>query len=207
LPRQDRQALERTLDQVFRRLPTPAAGFRRDVEGDDREVTSSAAPRAADGGWLVPAAARSTRLYASHGANDEDLELEITVYVNQEASLSDPLGSAGGALDMDVRDEAPVVRHSLAGIDEYRVKLPFTDEDRANALTVVRIYVAIPDAKPYLSALAQGRRPPESPWEGATAKRASQVRTIVVEFYGPAREVDRLAEKTAIAPLRELISR
>jgi hypothetical protein len=33
------------------------------------------------------------------------------------------------------------------------------------------------------------------------------VRTIVVEYHGPAREVDRLAEKTAIAPLRELISR
>lgn len=206
VPRRDRTALEKTLRDVFETLPAPRKSYRRDREADDREVAARTPPRTEDGSWRFPAGARATRSYARSFRSGETLELEITVYLNLESSLSDPLGSAGGSLRVEMRDKAPVVRHSLAGIDESRLEMPLTAEQTSNALTVVRAYIAVPEATDYLIDLAQGRRPSENPWQGATVKRPSDVRTIVVEYHGPAVEVDRLSDSTHVAELRALLT-
>lgn len=209
IPAKDRKALEGTLNKVLQLLPAPAKEFRRDREGDSREIAATAPPRTAEGAWRVPAGARTGRVYVKRsGAGDDAAEtrLEVNVYVNLETTLSDPLGSAGGSLRVDLRDEAPFARHSLAGIDATRVALPLTEEEKANSLTVVRAYIAVPEADNYLADVIQGRRPDRSPWDGTQAKSASEVRTIVVEYHGPASEVQRLADATPVPKLRALLT-
>jgi hypothetical protein len=209
IPAKDRKALETTLDKVLQLLPAPAKEFRRDREGDSREVAANAPPKTADGAWRVPAGARTGRVYVKRAGTGDDAEetrLEVNVYVNLEATLSDPLGSAGGSLRVDLRDEAPFARHSLAGIDAARVELPLTEEEKANSLTVVRAYIATPEADGYLADVIQGRRPDRSPWDGTQAKSASEVRTIVVEYHGPASEVERLAAATPVPKIRALLT-
>jgi len=206
VPEKDRAKLETSLQEVFDLLPVPLKAFRRDKDGDDRDIASKTPPRTEDGAWRFPAGARATRVFTRASDDGESLGLEITVYVNLEKSLSDPLGSAGGSMRIDMLEEAPIARHSLASIDESQVGLPLDKTQRDNALTVVRAYVATPEATPYLSDLAQGRRPAQDPWAGANPKRPSEIRTIVVEYHGPAAEVDRLAAATPVAKLRKLLT-
>ncbi|HSQ59181.1 MAG TPA: hypothetical protein VLT84_01905 [Acidobacteriota bacterium] len=209
IPAKDQKALEGALDKVLRLLPAPAKEFRHDREGDSREVAATAPPKTADGAWRVPAGAQAGRVYVKRdGTGDDAVEtrVEVNVYLNLETTLSDPLGSAGGSLRVDLKDEAPFARHSLAGIDATRVALPLTEEEKANSLTVVRAYIAAPEADGYLADVIQGRRPDRSPWDGTQAKSASEVRTIVVEFHGPASEVERLAAATPVLKLRALLT-
>jgi hypothetical protein len=206
LPGEDKKALEQALDRVFDKLPAPRQTFRRDREADDRTIDGQAPPRTEAGAWRRPAGARATRSYVRRGRDGDDLYLEVTVYLNSESSLSDPLSSAGGSIRIDLRDEAPFARHALAGIDDVRLALPVDAEQRANALTVVRAFIAAPEAGPYLTDLAQGRNPRETPWDGITPGRPSVLRTIVVEYHGPAEEVDRLAEATPVSEIRRLLA-
>lgn len=209
IPAKDRKALESTLNKVLQLLPTPEKAFRRDRDGDSREIAATAPPKTAEGAWRVPAGARTGRAYVRRtgsGENVVEARLEVNVYLNLETTLPDPLGSAGGSLRVDERDEAPFARHSLAGIDATRVALPLTADEMANSLTVVRAYIAAPEADNYLADVIQGRRPDRSPWDGTQAKSASEVRTIVVEYHGPASEVERLAAATPVPKLRALLT-
>ena len=73
-------------------------------------------------------------------------------------------------------------------------------------MTVVRLHVGSADAEPYLVEIAQGRRPVRTPWDQSAARKASDVRTIVVEFRGPRAEIERLVKATGAAPLRALLT-
>ncbi len=207
LPAAERKALERTLSKAFRALPVPAKEFRAARASGSREIAPGTSA------WAVatkaPAEAREARVYEKKIGAGEDAEvvgLEIRVYLNQERALPEPLGSEGGNLETFTHEGLPGMRASLAGIGSGRLALPLTPEEEADALTVVRLHVGGAEAEPYLVEIAQGRQPVRTPWDARPARKASEVRTIVVEFHGPRGEVERLVTATRAAPLRALLT-
>lgn len=205
VPAADRKALERVLANAFRALPTPAKEFREDRSSVEREIAWGTSARAV--ATKAPVEARQVRVYERRAGEGEEAEvvgLEVRVYVNQERSLPEPLGSEGGTLETFTHDGLPATRVMLAGVGG-RVALPLTPGERDEALTVIRLHVGADDAEPYLVQVAQGRRPDRTPWDDRPARKASEVRTIVVEFQGPRSEVERLANATPAAPLRALL--
>jgi len=202
----DKKALERTLARVFATLPRPAKGYRLDRANGSREIAR------ATSAWALaneaPAEAAETRVYERTGAgeSEESVVLEVRVYINQERSLPDPLGSEGGTPQTTTQDGMPCLRVSLAGVDAGRVALPLTREDEGNALTVLRAYVGASAIEPYLVDVARGRTPAATPWDARKARRPSEVRTIVVEYYGPRADVERLLRATRSGPLRALLT-
>jgi hypothetical protein len=209
VPSKDRKALEQTLDKIWQSVPAVSKEYQRDRDGDAKEVHAPVGAKSADGVWRVPAGARGSRAYVKAtgtGDDAQELRLEINVYVNLESSLGDPLGSEGGTMRIEDRDGVPFVRHQMAGVEGTRLALELSDEAKANALTVVRAYVAKPEAADYVADLIQGHRPDANPWEGVPATGAAQVRTIVVEFHGPASEVDRLAAATRVSNWKALLA-
>jgi hypothetical protein len=206
-PTADRKALERVLRKAFEALPPPGKEFRLDTANGSKEIAFST------GAWAVatkaPAEAKEVRVYEKHAGSGEDAEtctLEVRVYLNMERGLPDPLGSEGGELATFTHDGAPAARASLAGVGASRVALPLTAEEGAGALTVLRLHVGAEAVEGYLAEIARGRIPPRTPWDQTAAKSPSEVRTIVVEFYGPRAEVERLLTSTPVAPLRALLS-
>ncbi|HEU4726065.1 MAG TPA: hypothetical protein VFU59_12335, partial [Candidatus Eisenbacteria bacterium] len=202
IPAAAKAALTRTLASAFRALPAPAKDFHEDREGGLREIAAGTSA------WAVatkaPAEAKQVRVYertVGEGDDAETVPLEVRVYVNLERALPEPLGSEGGALETFTHDGLPGMRASLAGVGASRVALPLSPEEMKDALTVVRLHVGAAEATPYLDEIAQGRRPPRTPWDERPARKASDVRTIVVEFQGPRAEVDRLAAAVKAAPL------
>jgi len=207
MPAAERKALERTLSKAFRSLPAPAKAFREDRASGSREIAPGTSA------WAVaakaPAEARQARVYERRIGSGEDAEvvgLEVRVYLNLERTLPDPLGSEGGALESFTHEGLPGMRVSLAGVSAGRVALPLTPEEQEDALTVVRLHVGSAAAATYLVEIAQGRRPVGTPWDSQAARKASDVRTIVVEFHGPRGEVERLVKATRAAPLRALLT-
>ena len=128
------------------------------------------------------------------------------LYVNQERALPEPLGSEGGALETFTHYGLPGMRVVLADPTSGRVALPLTPEEDENAPTVLRLHVGAAEIEPYLVDVAQGRRPDRTPWDSRPALKASEVRTIIVEFQGPRGEVERLLKATPSAPLRALLT-
>jgi len=205
----DKKAIEQTLAKVFATLPRPAKGYRLDRANGSREIAPATSARVLAN--VAPAEAAETRVYEKAGTGDsseESVVLEVRVYINQERSLPDPLGSEGGTPQTFTQDGMPCLRVSLAGVDvdAGRVALPLTGEDEGNALTVLRAYVGAPAIEPYLVDLARGRTPATTPWDARKARRPSEVRTIVVEYYGPRAEVERLLKATRSGPLRALLT-
>ncbi|HET9952199.1 MAG TPA: hypothetical protein VFS09_10435 [Candidatus Eisenbacteria bacterium] len=203
----DRKSLERTLKKAFEALPSPAKEFRLDAENGTSEVGFAATA------WAVatkaPAEARGDRVYEGRvgsGEASEPVVLEVRIYVNMERALPEPLGSEGGVLETFTHDGLPGSRASLAGVDPGRVALPLTAEETSNALTVLRLHVGAASIESYLAEVAQGRKPPRTPWDKTAAKSPSEVRTLVVEYYGPRAEVERLLKATTAAPLRALLT-
>ena len=207
LPAGDRKSMERTLRKAFAALPAPAKEFRLDAASNSREIGLSATT------WAVatkaPAEAREARVYESGGGAGKEAEpvvLEVRVYVNMERGLPEPLGSEGGVLETFTHDGLPGSRASLAGVDPSRVALPLTSEEETNALTVLRLHVGDLAIESYLKEIAQGRKPPRTPWDQTPAKSPSEIRTLVVEYYGPRAEVERLLKATTTASLRALLT-
>ena len=207
LPAGDRKSMERTLRKAFEALPAPAKEFRLDAKSGSKEIGLSASA------WAVatkaPAEAREARVYESSGGAGKEAEpvvVEVRVYINMERTLPEPLGSEGGVLETFTHDGLPGSRASLAGVDPSRVALPLTSGEGANALTVLRIHVGDLAIESYLTEIAQGRKPPRTPWDQTPAKSPSEIRTLVVEYYGPRAEVERLLKATTTAPLRALLS-
>ena len=206
-PAPDRKALEQTLAKAFRALPVPSKKFREDRTSGTRTIEAGTSTRAV--ATRTAAEARQIRVYERRIGTGEDAEvvgLEIRVYVNQERSLPEPLGSEGGTLETFTHDGLPGMRVVLAGATSGRVALPLSPEEEQDALTVLRLHVGAADIEPYLIEVAQGRRPDTTPWDSHPARRASEVRTIVVEFQGPRGEVERLVKATSAAPLRALLT-
>ncbi|HEY6572673.1 MAG TPA: hypothetical protein VI198_05075, partial [Candidatus Eisenbacteria bacterium] len=207
LPAAERKALERTLSKAFRALPVPAKAFQEDRAGGSREIAMGTSA------WAVatkaPAVANQVRVYERRVGTGEDADvavLELRVYLNQERELPEPLGSEGGTLETFTHEGLPGMRVSLAGVAPGRVALPLTPQEEEDALTVVRLHVGSAEAEPYLVEISQGRRPVRTPWDQSAARKASDVRTIVVEFRGPRAEVERLVKATGAAPLRALLT-
>ena len=208
LPAADRKALERVLRKVFEALPPPGKEFRLESENGAREIAFSTSA------WAVatnaPAEAHEVRVYERHAGRGNDAEtftLEVRVYLNMERGLPDPLGSEGGGLQSFTHDGVPATRASLAGVEAGRVALPLTADEEGDALTLIRLHVGAEAIEGYLADIARGRIPPRTPWDQTAAKSPSEVRTLVVEFYGPNAEVERLLRATPTAPLRALLSR
>ena len=207
IPASDRKALERTLASAFRALPVPVKEFHQDRSSGTRVIVPGTTARAAAA--KAPAEARQVRVYerlVGTGEEAEAVGLEVRVYVNQEGTLPEPLASEAGTPQTFTHDGLPGMRVSLAGVPSGRVALPLTADEAANALTVVRLYVGLPPIEPYLEEIAQGRQPERTPWDSRPPRRASEVRTVVVEFQGPRGEVERLVKATSAAPLRALLS-
>lgn len=207
VPSTDRKALEKTLAKAFRALPAPSKEYREDRSSRSRTIAAGTST------WAVatkaPAEARQIRVYERRIGTGEDAEvvtLEMRVYVNQERALPEPLGSEGGALETFTHEGLPGMRVLLAGATSGRVALPLSPSDEPNVLTVLRLHVGAAECEPYLIEVAQGRRPDRTPWDTEPAKKASAVRTIVVEYQGPRAEVERLLQATKAAPLRALLS-
>ncbi|MEK7314920.1 MAG: hypothetical protein AAB011_01975 [Candidatus Eisenbacteria bacterium] len=209
LPAAERKALERTLSKAFAALPLPGKAFREDRASRSREIAPGTSA------WAVatkaPTEAKAVRVYegmigTEAGGDAEVVGLEIRVYLNLERTLPEPLGSEGGGMETFTHDGLPGMRASLAGVAPSRLALPLTPEQEANSLTVVRLHVGAAEIEPYLLEIAQGRRPVRTPWDSSAARKASEVRTIVVEFHGPRGEVDRLVKATQAAPLRALLT-
>jgi hypothetical protein len=203
----DRKTLERTVTRIFESLPRPAKGYRLDRSSGSKTIE---APTSA---WALatkaPAEVEAVRVYEKRVGAGEDAEtvtLEVRVHINGERSLPDPLGSEGGTPESFTQEGMPCMRVSLAGVSSGRVALPLTPDEANDALTVVRVYIGAAAIEPYLADLAQGRTPEHTPWDVRPARRLSEVRTIVVEYYGPRREVERLLKKTPPAPLRALLT-
>jgi hypothetical protein len=207
LPSSDRKAMERTLRKAFAALQTPGKEFRLDAEGGSREIGLSSTT------WAVatkaPAEAREARVYLKSGGGDDadPVVLEVRVYLNMERELPEPLGSEGGVLETFTHDGLPGSRASLAGVEPSRVALPLTPEEGANALTVLRLHIGDSAIESYLTEIAQGRKPARTPWDQTPARSPSEIRTLVVEYYGPRAEVERLLKATAAAPLRALLAK
>ena len=204
----DRKALELVLKKAFESLPPPGKEFRLDAESGTKEIALSSSA------WAVatkaPAEAQASRVFEKHegsGENEETVTLEIRLYLNMERELPEPLGSEGGVLETFTHDGLPGSRASLAGVEPGRVALPLTAEEGANALTVIRLHVGAETIEGYLGDVARGKKPPRTPWDQTAAQSPSEVRTIVVEYYGPRAEVERLLKSTSASPLRALLSR
>ena len=207
VPDPDRKALERTLAKAFRALPATSKEFREDRESGTRTISPGTSTWAME--TKAPAVAQQIRVYEmNRGAGDdaEVVTLEIRVYLNQERSLPEPLGSEGGTLETFTHDGLPGMRVLLAGATSGRVAVPLSPDEEENALTVLRLHVGAAEVELYLVEVAQGRRPDRTPWDSRPAKKPSEVRTIVVEFQGPRREVERLLQATPAAPLRALLT-
>lgn len=203
----DQATMKKTLSRCFQVLPTPAREFKRDRESEWTEIGLPAGADAAPGA-SSPAEASSARVYEGKATGDsEDVPvLEVRVYINLERGLPEPLGSEGGVLQTFTHDGLPGMRVSLAGVDPGRVALPLTPAETENALIVARLHVGAAEIEPYLVDIAQGRRPTRSPWAQKAAERASEVRTIVVEYRGPRREVERLVRATTASKLRAILT-
>jgi hypothetical protein len=204
----DRKALERVLRKAFEALPSPGKDFRADAESGTQEIALSSSAWAM--ATKAPAEAQASRVFEKRTGSGDDAEtvtLEIRLYLNMERGLPEPLGSEGGVLETFTHNGLPGSRASLAGVEPSRVALPLTAEEGANALTVLRLHVGAESIEGYLGEIARGRKPPRTPWDQTAAKSPSEVRTIVVEYYGPRAEVERLLKATSAAPLRALLSR
>src|SRR5690349_3403458 len=206
LSAEDRKSLARSLANVFDALPRPSKGYRLDKDANAPEIATATTA------WAIatkaPADAAATHVYErpKPGNADENDVVEIRVYLNRERTLPDALGSEGGTLETFTQDGMPCSRLSLAGVTPGRVALPLRGDQDADALTVLRAHVGVVDVEPYLIEISQGRTPRRSPWDGEPARRLSQIRTIVVEYYGPRAEVERLMKATPAAPLRALLT-
>lgn len=193
----DEDAFKLVLMKAVAALPHPGKSFRLDPESTANDLHEG-----------LPLGARAVRVFEKPARPNEDdaVSIEVRVYLNRERFLPEPLGSEAGPPVLLTQDGAPGVRFGLAGVDVGRVALPVDPTEAANSLTVARLFVGTASARSYLDQIAHGLMPDRTPWDKAGVGRPTDVRTIVVEYYGPRAEVDRLLKATAIAPLRALLT-
>ena len=187
-----------TLTRVFQALPPPSKRFRLDAEGGSRTIEIG-----------HPTRAHEVRVYEQRtGSGDTEgtTTVEVRVTINGDLAFPDPFASESGTPRAFTHDGLPATRTTLAGAEDSRVAMPLNDEQRANVLTDVRLLVGPASAQVYLDAVAKGHRPEKAPWDGRSPKGANEIRVIVVEYYGPRAEVERLLAATKAAPLRALLS-
>jgi hypothetical protein len=210
LPADDRAKLAHSLGKVFDALPHLPKGYMRDRRHDSKQFAF--ATTASAFAATAPAGASETHVYGKPAGTGPDankgemVTLEIRAYINWERTLPEPLGSEGGSLQAFTHDGMPCTRASLAGVTSGRVALPLASNEERNALTVLRAHVGADSIGAYLTEIAQGRTPTETPWGDAPVRRPSDVRTIVVEFYGPRADVEALLNGTSAAPLKKLLT-
>ena len=204
IPEAEREVLIAALRRAISAMPAPTPPYGKapddsTLEADRRCFWDPGAKR-----WTAPARATSERLFHLDGA---DLpSLEYRVYLNHEPELPEDLASAGGAPRQFPLPGTVAVEVTLIGADAGggRVALPISPEDAATALTVIRIYVGSREMESAVRALLAGGQLAGSIFPAV--RKAGEVHSIVVDFYGPKRTVEGLAPALDVAGLRKVLS-
>lgn len=200
-------------------LPAPR-GYVLDKESVESDSERQAAWEP-EGTWAAPVAARAERSFEPVPADRPNAPpvFEQRIFLNSEVKLPTGLGSETGTYRAFPVPGAAAVIVSMAGLDGEgssdggapsagdggRVALPATPQQRATAVTILRVLIA--DARTeraYREAVRRGtvqaspQRPPA---------RAGAAQSLVVELYGGRRDVEALGRRLPAAALRKLLDR
>jgi hypothetical protein len=195
-----RRKMESALKRIVRLLPRPGLPYRLGPDGTRTEIADRAGKLDRPGFW-APLEASAERSYET-GSGDDAQTLDQRVSLNGMRGLSPGLASVGGPVVTFDLPGAPSWEQTLIGA-ESRVALPLSPEQKARAVTLLRIYVVTPDLEARLRAAAgQNAAFPSVDPSQLAATRADAVRSVIVELYGPRRDIERLARHIPIAKLR-----
>ena len=203
IPDSDRDRLIAAVRTVMSALPVPPPSYNRapddsTMEADRRSFWDPDAKR-----WTAPAQATFERVHLP-GANAELPSLEYRVYLNHEPELPQGLASEGGPPRQFPISGAVAVEVTLIGAEGGRVAVSLSPEAAAAAPTVVRIYLGSREMETAVRALLGGGQLAGSIFPSVA--RAGEVRSIVVDLYGPKRAVETLATQVDTKALRKVLS-
>jgi len=162
----------------------------------------------------VPISARADREYQVVGDETEESDevhsriFEVQVALNGTLGLTTGLATKSDKPHIvELQGAVAVEQTAIPTVDSTKVDSGDPDHAPEDPMTLLRIYVVDPDLETHVRKLQKetGAFPGFGPTQ-VLADHPDELRSIVISYYGPKKDVDAIARKIDMAALRRLLA-
>jgi len=203
--------LKKLLTKVLMATPKPEAPYAPAEETPSDQVAAKAGMVKGTQRW-VPIEAWAQREYEATGSEmDEDAVakfLDIQIALNGTRGLTSGIATKSDKPHVVPMDGVVAVQQtSLPVVDSTKVQGDDPQHQADEPMTLLRLYFVDPDLEAHVLKLQTETS--AFPGFGPTqvlADHPDELRSIVISFYGPKRDVDALAKRIDVSALRRLLA-